>query len=91
MSSNKQQHRLKECVGNVISRAYLPLHVCLLIRPSKSSSGMLLNALIPSAKPLAVITHFCSGELLIKLIQRHVLHNEHKYIETFKITRMEIE
>ena len=56
LSLNKQQHRLKECVDTVISRSYLPLHVCFLSLPN--SALMLHNVLVTSAKSPAVITLF---------------------------------
>ena len=35
------------------------------VKPFKYSSGMLHNVLVTSAKPPAVITHFCTGERLL--------------------------
>ena len=57
LSLNKQQHRLKECVDSVILRAYLPLHVCLILS-LPNSALMLHNVLVTSAKSPAVITLF---------------------------------
>ena len=42
------------------------IHVCLLSLPN--TARVLHNTLVAYARPQAVITHFCSGELLINFV-----------------------